>query len=60
MYRILVIALLAAIATACASTPEPERDALEQMIGPRIQELERMIESGTFEVLVRTRELTVF
>jgi hypothetical protein len=43
-----------------ASTPEPERDALEQMIGPRIQELERMIESGTFEVLVRTRELTVF
>jgi hypothetical protein len=43
-----------------ASTPEPERDALEQMIGPRIQELERMIESGTFEVLMRTRELTVF
>jgi hypothetical protein len=43
-----------------ASTPEPERDALEQMIVPRIQELERMIESGTFEVLVRTRELTVF
>jgi len=43
-----------------ASTPEPQRDALEQMIGPRIQELERMIESGTFEVLVRTRELTVF
>jgi len=43
-----------------ASTPEPQRDALEQMIGPRIQELERMIESGTFEVTVRTRELTVF
>ncbi|MEJ2319161.1 MAG: hypothetical protein P8Y07_01160 [Gemmatimonadales bacterium] len=43
-----------------ASTPEPERDALEQMIGPRIQELEQMIESGTFEVLVQTRELTVF
>lgn len=43
-----------------ASTPDPERDALEQMIGPRIEEFERMIESGTFEVLVRTLELTAF
>ena len=25
------------------STPEPRRDALDQMIGPRVQELERMI-----------------
>lgn len=42
-----------------AATPEEQRDALEMMIGSRIQELERMIESGVYEVRVQTVELTV-
>ncbi len=42
-----------------AATPEEQRDALERLIGSRIQELERMIETGVYEVRVRTVDLVV-
>lgn len=42
-----------------AEMPEAQRAAVEQMMGPRMKEMERMLNSGTMQITTQVKELKV-